>query len=117
MIFLIESVLHNFGVAQILITTRADSERLFESINARGRTINEFDHLRNNIFLKARVSAEDQVRTLYNNYWQHFEDSYWTKILGPEDEEMLLSERFVQHITCQHQLCRVMACGYASVCV
>ena len=103
MILLIESVLHNFGVAQILITTRADSERIFESINARGRTINEFDHLRNNIFLKARVSAEDnisaedQVLTLYNNHWQHFEDSYWTKILGPEDEEMLLSERFVQH--------------------
>ena len=103
MILLIESVLHNFGVAQILITTRADSERIFESINARGRTINEFDHLRNNIFLKARVSAEDntkaedKVQELYDNHWQHFEDTYWTKRLGPEDEEMLLSERFVKH--------------------
>ena len=103
MILLNDSILHNVGVAQILITARADSEKIFESINARGRTINEFDHLRNNIFLKARVSAEDnisaedQVLILYNNHWQHFEDSYWTKILGPEDEEMLLSERFVQH--------------------
>ena len=103
MISLIESILHNFGVAQILITTRADSERIFESINARGRTINEFDHLRNNIFLKARVSAEDntsaedKVLDLYKNHWQHFEDHYWTKQLGPDDEEMLLSERFVQH--------------------
>lgn len=95
--------LHNFGVAQILITTGANSERIFESVNARGRTINEFDHLRNNIFLKARVgaedntSAEDQVQLLYTNHWQHFEDPYWTKQLGPEDEEMLLSERFVKH--------------------
>ena len=103
MILLIESILHSFGVAQILITTRADSERIFESINARGRTINEFDHLRNNIFLKARVraedntSAEDQVLYLYDNHWQHFEDRYWTKRLGPDDEEMLLSERFVKH--------------------
>lgn len=103
MISLIDSILHNFGVVQILITSRADSERIFESINARGRTINEFDHLRNNIFLKARVSAEDhtsaedQVRDLYENHWQHFEDRYWTKRLGTDDEEMLLSERFVQH--------------------
>ena len=103
MILLIDSILHNFGVAQILITTRADSEKIFESINARGRTINEFDHLRNNIFLKARVSAEDNtsaedsVQDLYSNHWQHFEDRYWTKRLGPDEEEMLLSERFVQH--------------------
>ena len=103
MISLIDSILHNFGVVQILITSRADSERIFESINARGRTINEFDHLRNNIFLKARVSAEDnisaedQVQDLYKNHWQHFEDRYWTKRLGPDNEEMLLSERFVQH--------------------
>ena len=100
---LTNSVLHNFGVVQILITARADSEKIFESINARGRTINEFDHLRNNIFLKARVraedntSAEDQVLYLYDNHWKHFEDRYWTKRLGPDDEEMLLSERFVKH--------------------
>ena len=96
-------ILHNFGVAQILITTSVNSERIFESINARGRTINEFDHLRNNIFLNARVragnpvEAEDQVEDLYKNYWHHFEDRYWTKRLGPDAEEMLLSERFVQH--------------------
>ena len=95
--------LHNFGVAQILITTGANSERIFESVNARGKTINEFDHLRNNIFLKARVSAEDNIRAedqvdqLYTNHWQHFEDHYWTKQLGPADEEMLLSERFIKH--------------------
>ena len=103
MMILIESILHSFGVAQILITSRADSEKIFESINARGRTINEFDHLRNNIFLKARVSAEDnttaedQVQLLYKNHWQHFEERYWTKRLGPDDEEMLLSERFIKH--------------------
>lgn len=103
MMILIESILHSFGVAQILITSRADSEKIFESINARGRTINEFDHLRNNIFLKARVSAEDntsaedEVQDLYNTHWQHFEERYWTKRLGPDDEEMLLSERFIKH--------------------
>lgn len=103
MIVMIESIIHSFGVAQILITTRADSERIFESINARGKTINEFDHLRNNIFLKARVSAEDNTKAedkvldLYKDHWQHFEDRYWTKRLGPDDEEMLLSERFIKH--------------------
>ena len=103
MIMLTHSILSDFGVAEIQITTGANSEKIFESVNARGRTINEFDHLRNNIFLKARVSAEnnvtaeDKVNSSYKNHWQHFEDSYWTKKLGPDAEEMLLSERFVQH--------------------
>ena len=103
MIELIYAILHNFEVAQILPTAGSDPERVFESVNARGKTINEFDHLRNNIFLKARVSAEDntsaedQVQGLYNTYWQHFEDPYWTERLGPDEEEILLSERFVKH--------------------
>ena len=36
MILLVETLIHSFGVAQILITSRADSDKIFESINARG---------------------------------------------------------------------------------
>lgn len=99
MIGLTHFFLHSFGVAQIQITIGANSEKIFESVNARGRIINEFDHLRNNMFLKARVSAEDEdeVKALYEKYWQHFEDLYWVKRLGSDNEEMLLSERFLQH--------------------
>ena len=96
MMFLLDTILMDFQVVQILIDSHANSERIFESINARGRTINEFDHLRNNIFLKARVSGKD-VEDLHEKHWLHFEDEYWTKKLEATDEEMLVSERFLQH--------------------
>ena len=96
MLSLLDSILHNFGVVQILINSDAESEKIFESINARGRTINEFDHLRNNLFLTARVRGLD-VENLHVLYWQHFDDLFWTKKLGTDADEMLLSERFVQH--------------------
>ena len=78
MMVLLDTILRDFQVVQILIDSQANSERIFESINARGRTINEFDHLRNNIFLKARVSGKD-VEDLHEKHWLHFEDDYWTK--------------------------------------
>ena len=103
---LIDSILHSFGVVQILITSDAESEKIFESINARGRTINEFDHLRNNLFLMARVhglanaeveNVEEFLENLYLRYWQHFDNLFWSEKLGTDADEMLLSERFVQH--------------------
>lgn len=98
MLNLLDSVLHDFKVVQIVIDADGDSERIFESINARGRTINEFDHLRNNIFLKARVSPENvDERELHRMHWLHFEDDFWTKKLGVDNGEMLESERFLQH--------------------
>ncbi len=96
MMFLLDTILRDFQVVQILIDSHANSERIFESINARGRTINEFDHLRNNIFLKARVSGKD-VEDLHEKHWLHFEEDYWTKKLSAADEEMLVSEHFLQH--------------------
>lgn len=96
MMILLDTILRDFQVVQILIDSHANSERIFESINARGRTINEFDHLRNNIFLKARVSGKD-VEDLHEKHWLHFEDDYWTQKLDVDDEEMLVAERFLQH--------------------
>ena len=96
MLVLLDTILMDFQVVQILIDSHANSERIFESINARGRTINEFDHLRNNMFLKARVSGKD-VEDLHEKHWLHFEGDYWTKKLDVADEEMLVSERFLQH--------------------
>ena len=99
---LLDTILLDFKVVEIGINAQANSERIFESINARGRTINEFDYLRNNIFLKARVSPrrnmdeEDYVQECYESHWQHLEDNYWTK-LDETDEEMLVCERFLQH--------------------
>ena len=96
MTYLLDTILQDFKVVQILIDAHANSERIFESINARGRTINEFDHLRNNIFLKARVANMD-VQALHDDHWMHFTDSIWTKSSDADNEGMLISEYFLQH--------------------
>ncbi len=52
----------------------------------------EFDKLRNNLFLRARIE-QDRDR-LYREHWKHFETPYWAKIVMGKQN---LSERFFQH--------------------
>ena len=72
---------------KVLLTTLDESdhsEKIFESLNATGRKLAEFDYLRNNLFLRARQLVDDKesdksyVEKFYNDYW-HFENthSYW----------------------------------------
>ena len=58
MMYLLDTFTSDFKVVDILIDTDGEAERIFEAINNRGRTFNEFDHLRNNIFLQARVHPQ-----------------------------------------------------------
>lgn len=86
---LLLSVLNDFGFVQILLDSNDKPERIFESINARGKNLLQFDLLRNNLFLSAR---EDRDR-LYTTYWQDFETQYW----DAEVKSGTSSELFLQH--------------------
>ena len=101
MMYLLDTFTSDFKVVDILIDADGDAERIFEAINNRGRTFNEFDHLRNNIFLQARVHPRNfkdfDEKKAHNKHWLHFEDDFWAKKLGMDDREMLESERFLQH--------------------
>lgn len=101
MMYLLHTFTTDFKVVDILIDTEGDAERIFEAINNRGRTFNEFDHLRNNIFLQARVHPrnfkEFDEKEAHSKHWLHFEDDFWFRKLGVEDRELLESERFLQH--------------------
>ena len=66
---------------RVLLTTLDESdhsEKIFESINATGRKLAEFDYLRNNLFLRTRQLDVSLVEEFYKKYW-HFENtlSYW----------------------------------------
>ena len=58
-------------------------KKIFESINATGRKLSEFDYLRNNLFLRARQLDKPESKSisdsLYQDHWKDFEndDSYW----------------------------------------
>ena len=83
--------LGNFGFVQILLDPDDEPEKIFESINARGKTLLHFDLLRNNLFLRAGVDRRD---FFYTEFWKHFETPYW----DPDVEKSgTSSEIFLQH--------------------
>lgn len=88
---LFHAILNDFGFVQILLDAGDEPERIFESLNARAKRLLDFDLLRNNLFLRARV--EDDRDRLYTHYWQHFENPYWEAKVARKT----LSELFLEH--------------------
>ena len=87
---LFRSILLDFGLVQISLGSGDAPEEIFESINARGKRLLEFDLLRNNLFLRAGADRD----TFYSRYWAHFEIPYW----DPDVEKSgTSSELFLHH--------------------
>lgn len=93
---LLHSVLDDLGLVEILIDENDKPEIIFESLNARRKSLLEFDLLRNNIFLRVRTSDDDRD-ALYEKHWKHFETEYWEKEVGVGKNKLALSELFLQH--------------------
>ena len=81
---------NHFRFVQIPIDETDRPEKIFESLNARGKKLFEFDLLRNNLFLRARENRDG----LYERYWRHFEDHYWTREVKKDET---FSDIFLQH--------------------
>ncbi len=62
---LLDTIKSNFELVQITPGDSQQAEEIFESVNATGRKLSEFDYLRNNLFLRAR----DQSDEFYKEYW------------------------------------------------
>ncbi|RLJ20920.1 hypothetical protein DJ031_04215 [bacterium endosymbiont of Escarpia laminata] len=93
---LFHSVLNDFGLVQILIDSDDEPEMIFESLNGRGKSLLQFDLLRNNLFLRTRISEQDRD-SLYRDYWSHFETDYWEKEVKLGRRKIIISELFFQH--------------------
>ena len=92
---LLNTLLDRFGVVQILLNSHEEPPaKIFESLNTKGRTLAEFDHLRNNLFLRTLESKWDD---LHQNYWIDFEDHYWEEEKETAGERIKLSDLFLQH--------------------
>ena len=92
---LFNSLRGSFGFVQILLDSDDEPERIFESLNARGKPLLQFDLLRNHLFMRARVE-EDRDR-LYREYWAHFENPYWENEVTVARSKITLSELFFLH--------------------
>ena len=80
---LISSIKSDFDLVQIMLDSSDQPEKIFESLNATGRMLSEFDYLRNNLFLRAGKLGEDgngksYSDIFYDEYWIFENDSqYW----------------------------------------
>ena len=75
---LMDALAYNFHVVQVRIEPNDDPQQIFGSINGTGRILDEFDLLRNDLFL--RVENKENQEDLYDRYWCGFdEDKFWTK--------------------------------------
>lgn len=90
------AVLNDFAIVQILIDSDDEPEMIFESLNGRGKSLLQFDLLRNNLFLRTRISEEDRDE-LYRKYWSHFETDYWEQEVKLGRRKIIISELFLQH--------------------
>ena len=83
---LISAIKYDFTLVQITLDASDQSEKIFESLNATGRKLSEFDYLRNNLFLRAGKLGIDQESNrpysdiFYDKHW-HFENHfrYWNE--------------------------------------
>ena len=92
---LFQCIQRDFGFVQILLGPNDEPEKIFESLNARGKPLLQFDLLRNNLFLRARI--EEDKDKLYEDYWKHFESPYWESEVRVGKTKITLSELFFQH--------------------
>ena len=76
----------NFDFVKLVLNEEDYSEEIFESLNATGRKLSDFDYLRNNLFLRARQldtpgSNESCSDRFYREYWIFEKDKsdfhYW----------------------------------------
>lgn len=86
---LFNSLLDSFSLVRIFIDDDDEPEKIFESLNARGESLLEFDLLRNNLFLRSGENKDE----FYRRYWQHFETPYW----NPKEKSGTSCEDFLQH--------------------
>ena len=71
---LIASIKYSFELVQIRLDSSDQPEKIFESLNATGRMLSEFDYLRNNLFLRTGKLGKDENGRSYSDI---FYDKYW----------------------------------------
>ena len=82
---LLSTITSDFKLIHLSLGETEQAEKVFESINATGRMLSDFDYLRNNLFLRARKLGKNKDGKLYrdvyyenSDYWRfENESNYW----------------------------------------
>lgn len=71
---LFNAIIGDFYVVEIMVDENEDPEQIFQTINGTGQALNDFDLLRNNLFLRAGTGTKRDE--LYKNYWKQFDHGF-----------------------------------------
>ena len=74
---LLFTITSNFKLIHLSLVGTEDAERVFESINATGRMLSNFDYLRNNLFLRARKLGIDKEEKKFYRDIYYDDPEYW----------------------------------------
>ena len=99
---LFNAIIEDFYVVEIMVDENEDPEQIFQTINGTGQALNDFDLLRNNLFLRAGTGTNRDE--LYKNHWKNFDQqSFWRERQGKVRDDFLrdflkakLGEHFVR---------------------
>ena len=72
---LIRNIKNRFHFVQVKLDSSHRSEKIFESLNATGKRLKEFDYLRNHLFLRAERLGKAPGKD--DSYSDIFYDKYW----------------------------------------
>ena len=81
---LTRSLSYDFYVMSAKVGVKDDPQQIFGSINGTGRALDEFDLLRNDLFL--RIENREQQEVLYQEYWCYFDEEPFWEQTGRTDE-------------------------------
>lgn len=107
---LIETILKDFVMVQIMVDSDDEPEKIFQTINGTGQALNNFDLLRNDLFLRAGTGTKRE--DLYKKHWQQFDEhDFWRREEGKVTDQFLrdflkvkLGADFNEHFNEQQKL-------------
>lgn len=70
-----------FKLVVIDLDDNDDAQVIFEVLNGRQTPLSAIDLVKNLLFLRGELASDD-VETLYDKYWAHFDEAWWKEEVG-----------------------------------
>ena len=81
LVALVDALSSLFKLVVIDLDDNDDAQVIFEVLNGRQTALSATDLVKNLLFLRSELAAED-VESLYESYWAQFDDPWWKKEVG-----------------------------------
>lgn len=85
----------------IRLAPEEDAQEIFETLNARGAQLTPADLIKNFVFQEL-MTAGDDVESIYDEHWKHFETPFWEAEISLGRYHHIRSSAFLYHWLVAH---------------